>query len=95
MYIIGENIHIISEKVKEALKNRDREFFMELAVKQVEAGAKAIDINLGPRKKDWEEVFPWIMKRLKQWWMCHSRSTRPTSMAWKLRSRPSRRHNPF
>ncbi|WKZ35215.1 MAG: dihydropteroate synthase [Anaerolineales bacterium] len=62
MYIIGENIHIISEKVKEALAGRDREFFMDLAVKQVEAGAKAIDINLGPRKKDWAEVFPWIVE---------------------------------
>ena len=62
MYIIGENIHIISEKVKEALAARDREFFMDLAVRQVEAGAKAIDINLGPRKKDWAEVFPWIVE---------------------------------
>ncbi len=60
MYIIGENIHIISEKVKEALAARDREFFMELAIKQVEAGAQAVDLNLGPRKKDGEEVFPWI-----------------------------------
>ncbi|MBN2304032.1 MAG: dihydropteroate synthase, partial [Anaerolineae bacterium] len=64
MYIIGENIHIISDKVKEALKERDREFFMELAVKQVEHGAKAIDINLGPRKKDWEEVFPWMVESI-------------------------------
>ena len=62
MYIIGENIHIISEKVKEALTNRDREFFMDLAVRQVEAGANAVDINLGPRKKDWAEVFPWIVE---------------------------------
>jgi 5-methyltetrahydrofolate corrinoid/iron sulfur protein methyltransferase len=62
MYIIGENIHIIAGSVKEALKNRDREFFMELAIKQVEAGAKALDLNLGPRKKDWEEVFPWIVE---------------------------------
>ena len=62
MYIIGENIHIISEKVKEGLKNRDREVFMDLAVQQVEAGAQAIDINLGPRKKDWEEVFPWMVE---------------------------------
>ncbi len=62
MYIIGENIHIISEKVKEALANRDSEFFMELALKQVDAGAKAVDINLGPRKKDWDEVFPWIIQ---------------------------------
>jgi 5-methyltetrahydrofolate corrinoid/iron sulfur protein methyltransferase len=64
MYIIGENIHIISQAVKDALKNRDREFFMELAQKQVEAGAKAIDVNLGPRKKDWEEVFPWMVETL-------------------------------
>jgi len=62
MYIIGENIHIISDKVKEALKNKDREFFMDLAVRQVEAGAKALDLNMGPRKKDWEEVFPWMVE---------------------------------
>jgi len=62
MYIIGENIHIISENVKAALKERDAKFFQELAVKQVEGGAKALDINLGPRKKDWEEVFPWMVE---------------------------------
>ena len=62
MYIIGENIHIISEKVKEALKARDAKFFQELAVKQVEAGARALDINLGPRKADGLEVFPWIVE---------------------------------
>lgn len=64
MYIIGECIHIISEKVKEALTNRDREFFMDLAVKQVEMGAKAVDINLGPRKKDFAEVWPWIVETI-------------------------------
>jgi 5-methyltetrahydrofolate--homocysteine methyltransferase len=62
MYIIGENIHIISEKVKLALTERDARFFQELAVKQEEAGASALDINLGPRKKDGEEVFPWIVQ---------------------------------
>ena len=62
MYIIGENIHIISEKVKEALKARDAKFFQELAVKQVEAGAQALDINLGPRKADGIEVFPWMVE---------------------------------
>src|SRR3990170_6080069 len=64
MYIIGENIHIISEKVKEALKVRDIEFFMDLSERQVEAGAQALDINLGPRKKDWEEVFPWMVEMI-------------------------------
>jgi 5-methyltetrahydrofolate--homocysteine methyltransferase len=62
MYIIGENIHIISDKVKLALTERDARFFQELAVKQAEAGASALDINLGPRKKDGEEVFPWMVQ---------------------------------
>lgn len=64
MYIIGENIHIISEKVKLALAERNAKFFQELAVKQVEAGAQALDINLGPRKKDGEEVFPWMVETI-------------------------------
>jgi len=64
MYIIGENIHIISERVKEALTLRNAKFFQELAVKQVEAGARALDINLGPRKKDGEEVFPWMVETI-------------------------------
>jgi 5-methyltetrahydrofolate corrinoid/iron sulfur protein methyltransferase len=64
MYIIGENIHIISQAVKDALRDRNSEFFKELAQKQVEAGAKSVDINLGPRKKDWEEVFPWMVQAI-------------------------------
>jgi len=64
MYIIGENIHIISDKVKAALAERDAKFFQGLAVRQVEAGASALDINLGPRKKDGEEVFPWMVEIL-------------------------------
>ena len=66
MYIIGENIHIISDKVKTALKDRDAKFFQELAVQQVDAGAQALDINLGPRKKDGEEVFPWMVEVVEQ-----------------------------
>lgn len=62
MYIIGENIHIISQNVKEALKAKDAHFFQALAVRQVEAGAQALDLNLGPRKADGEEVFPWMVQ---------------------------------
>ena len=56
MYIIGENIHIIADSVKKAIKERDANFFQELAVKQVDAGADAIDLNLGcpaPRIRRW------------------------------------------
>src|SRR4030067_1656229 len=62
MYLIGENVHIVSEKVKAALMERDASFFQNLAAARVEAGAQALDLSLGPRKKDWEEVFPWIVQ---------------------------------
>jgi 5-methyltetrahydrofolate corrinoid/iron sulfur protein methyltransferase len=62
MYIIGENIHIMADKVKAGINERDAGFFQKLAVAQVEAGAQALDINLGPRKKDWEEIFPWMVR---------------------------------
>jgi len=62
MYIIGENIHIISPTVKVALKERDAEFFKTSAIQQVEAGADAVDLNLGRQKHEWEEIFPWVTK---------------------------------
>ena len=50
MYIIGENIHIISQKVKDALREKDGRFFQDLAVRQVEAGADALDLAPEPKR---------------------------------------------
>jgi 5-methyltetrahydrofolate corrinoid/iron sulfur protein methyltransferase len=61
MYKIGENIHIISPKVKEALANRDGGFFVELARKQKAAGADVLDLNIGPQKKAGPEVMDWLV----------------------------------
>jgi len=61
MYKIGENIHIISPKVKQALEDRDGSFFVKLAQNQKVAGADAIDLNIGPRKKDGSEVVDWLL----------------------------------
>lgn len=61
MYIIGENIHIVSPKVKEAIANRDGAFFVNLARKQVQAGAQCLDLNVGPQKKAGPEVMNWLV----------------------------------
>jgi 5-methyltetrahydrofolate corrinoid/iron sulfur protein methyltransferase len=61
MLLIGENIHIISPKVKEALNARDGAFFVNLARKQKEAGANALDLNIGPQKKAGPEVMDWLV----------------------------------
>ena len=62
MKIIGENIHIMSPKVKEAIANRDAKFFQESALKQVAAGAWAVDLNVGPQKKMGHEILPWLVE---------------------------------
>jgi 5-methyltetrahydrofolate corrinoid/iron sulfur protein methyltransferase len=66
MRIIGENIHILSPRVKEAIANRDREYFQESAKKQVEAGAWAIDLNIGPQKKMGHEILPWLVEAVQE-----------------------------
>ncbi len=66
MYIIGENIHIISPRVKEAIANQDIRFFQELAVKQVEAGAHYLDLNIGPQRKAGHEIMPWLIKGIQE-----------------------------
>lgn len=66
MQIIGENIHIISPRVKEAVAERDIKFFQDLAVKQVEAGADALDLNIGPQKKAGHEIMPWLVQGVQE-----------------------------
>jgi 5-methyltetrahydrofolate corrinoid/iron sulfur protein methyltransferase len=66
MYIIGENIHIISPRVKEAFAQQDLRFFQDLAVKQVQAGADMLDLNIGPQKKAGHEILPWLVKGVQE-----------------------------
>jgi 5-methyltetrahydrofolate corrinoid/iron sulfur protein methyltransferase len=66
MQIIGENIHIISPRVKKAIKERNIKFFQDLAVEQVEAGADVLDLNIGPQKKAGAEIMPWLVQGVQQ-----------------------------
>jgi cobalamin-dependent methionine synthase I len=66
MYIIAENIHIISPAVKEAVAERNAKFFQDLAVKMVNAGANAIDLNIGPQKKMGHEILPWLVEAVEE-----------------------------
>jgi 5-methyltetrahydrofolate corrinoid/iron sulfur protein methyltransferase len=66
MYIIAENIHIISPKVKAAVADRDVKFFQDLAVKLVDAGADAVDLNVGPQKKHGHEILPWLVETVEK-----------------------------
>lgn len=62
MYIIGENIQIISKLVRTAIDERNPKPLQELAKRQVEGGAQMLDLNIGRRKKDGHEVMPWLIE---------------------------------
>jgi 5-methyltetrahydrofolate corrinoid/iron sulfur protein methyltransferase len=64
--IIGENIHIIAPPVKAAIEARDKKVIQDLAVRQVEAGAGILDLNIGPQKKHGHEVMPWIVEAVQE-----------------------------
>ncbi len=61
MLIVGECIHIISPKVKDAIANRDAKTIQDLALAQVGKGAAILDLNIGPQKKTGPEVMTWMV----------------------------------
>ncbi len=62
MLIIGENIHIIAPKIKEAITNRDTAYLQKAAMVQWKAGAQVIDLNIGPQKKLGVEIMEWAVE---------------------------------
>lgn len=60
MILIGENIHVISKIVREALIKRDENFVLDLINSQNKMDY--IDLNVGPAKSDLVEVLPWLAK---------------------------------
>ncbi len=66
MFIIGENIHIISDKVKRTIEARDKKTLQDLALRQVQAGAQALDLNIGPQRRHGPEVMEWVVKTIQE-----------------------------
>jgi len=66
MILIGENIHIISRSVSEAVRNRDAAPIQALASAQAVAGADYLDLNLGPARREPEEVASWLVRTVQE-----------------------------
>lgn len=58
MILIGENIHIISKSVREALENRNEDFVQELI--RIQKNMDYIDLNVGPAKNNLSGILPWL-----------------------------------
>jgi 5-methyltetrahydrofolate corrinoid/iron sulfur protein methyltransferase len=62
MFIIGERINGMFKIVAKAIAERDEATIADLARRQVEAGAQALDINTGPTEGDPVEVMRWLVE---------------------------------
>jgi 5-methyltetrahydrofolate corrinoid/iron sulfur protein methyltransferase len=61
MFIIGERINGMFRSVARAIAERDEAAIRDLARRQVEAGANALDVNTGPTEGDPVDVMRWLV----------------------------------
>ncbi len=60
MILIGENIHIISKNIREALLNRDENFVKKIL--NLQKKMNYTDLNIGPAKGELAGVLGWLCK---------------------------------
>jgi 5-methyltetrahydrofolate corrinoid/iron sulfur protein methyltransferase len=65
MLLIGENIHIISKAVSDAVNQKDKQTLQKMAKEQAEAGMDYIDLNVGPARKN-PEVMGWLVETVQE-----------------------------
>ncbi len=66
MIVVGENINIVSKTLGPAIKNMEKGPVQELAIKEKEAGADHLDVNLGPARKQGPELMEWLVKTVQE-----------------------------
>jgi cobalamin-dependent methionine synthase I len=62
MFLIGENINIMSKTIGPALKERNSQPIQELAKAEVKAGIDYLDLNIGPARKGGDELMKWAVE---------------------------------
>ena len=61
MFLIGENINIMSKTIGPAMKERNPGPIQELALAEAAAGVDYLDLNIGPARKDGDKLMEWIV----------------------------------
>lgn len=62
MFIIGERINGMFKKVGKAISEKDADYIKNLALDQLNSGADALDISVGPVKGDKAGHMEWLVK---------------------------------
>jgi 5-methyltetrahydrofolate corrinoid/iron sulfur protein methyltransferase len=65
MYVIGERINGMFQDVRKAIRKHDKKIVQELAGKQAQAGAAALDLNVGPASADAAGAMLWLVETVR------------------------------
>jgi len=66
MYLIGENLNIMSKTLGPALKERDAKPIQEMAIAETKQGVDYIDINIGPARREGDQFMEWVVKTVQE-----------------------------
>lgn len=66
MFIIGELINGMYQNIAAAIKAKDKSAIQKCALRQIEMGADALDINCGPASKDASADIQWLVQAVQE-----------------------------
>ncbi|MGD2175121.1 MAG: dihydropteroate synthase [Candidatus Brocadiaceae bacterium] len=66
MFVIGERINGMFTEVKKAVEGRDAKALQNLALRQLEAGADALDVNVGPTRGKAVDNMRWMIEAVQE-----------------------------
>ncbi len=66
VYLTGENLNIMSKTIGPAMKERNPEPIKAMALEMDKADIDYIDINLGPARKNGEEMMQFVVKTVQE-----------------------------
>ena len=66
MYVIGELINGMFSNVKKAIQEKDGQVVQDLAKAQEDAGADALDVNVGPATRDAVGGLLWLVENIRK-----------------------------
>ncbi len=66
MLLIGENINIMNNRIKQAIKNQDKKILQQIAIESKKNQIDYLDLNIGPARKNGPEIMEWIIKSIRE-----------------------------
>lgn len=66
MFLVGENINIMSKTIGLALKERNPQPIKEMAKAETEAGIDYLDLNIGPARRAGDELMEWLVNTVQE-----------------------------